>query len=235
MQNPSWRDKSGASLTFFGGIYQFPVFHPKTPVLLLIPMPTTKLTIDPPMAIQTEAPATFPHSTSTLNQAVIKATLFSVAIVMAIYTAIEFMLVRPTDVGEFIGHHLLHAVVIGLVLAIALSLLLGRFIVVPVQLIFQHLYHVGSGRLTPLSLDSKIEEVNRVVGGINLLVERLKAAPEDQALTMAVNDAAKLRADLKQKIDAAGDDADGYVAIMHDLCALEQHLLSVVGAAGQRA
>ena len=208
---------------------------PENACPLPISMPTTNLTIDLPMATKTEAPATFPHSTTTLNQAIIKATLISVVIVMAIYTAIEFMLVRPTHIGEFLGHHLLHAVVIGLVLSVVLAVLLSRFIVAPVRLIFQHLYYVGSGRLTPLEVDSKIEEVNTVVGGINLLVDRLKAAPEDHALSLAVEDVGKLRADLKAKIEAAGDDADDFANIMRDLCALEQHLLSVVGAAGQLA
>lgn len=229
---------SGHKKIYFGGYFALAAFHSGTPSDTSetnARMPTTNLTLDPPMATNTPTHATFPSSTTTLNRAVIKATLIAVVIGMGIYTAIEFSLARPSNVAEFLGHHLLHALVIGVVISIALTVLLDRFIVAPVRRIFQHLYHIGSGRLAPLELDSKLEEVNTVVGGINLLVERLKNAPSDKALVEALIDVGKLRAKLEAKVGAAGSEADDFVPIMRDLCNLEGDLLAVAGPAIQKA
>lgn len=166
----------------------------------------------------------------TLNRAVAITSIVAVLTGMLIYTAAEFFLSPPEDASEFLTHHLLHALLIAVMVWWILSFLLTKKIVGPVREIFRHLYHVGSGRLEHLELESRIQEIRTVVGGINLLVNRLKEAPDHHGLKKACEDLAKLRIDLTPVVETAEDDGEKFVPIMRDLRALEADLLSVVRA-----
>lgn len=173
-----------------------------------------------------------PHTIAavTLNRAVAITSIVAVLAGMLIYTAVEFFLSPPEDTSEFLTHHLLHALLIAVLVWGILSFLLTKKIVGPVREIFRHLYQVGSGRLEHLELESRIQEIRTVVGGINLLVTRLKDAPDHHGFKKACEDLAMLRIDLVQIVEASEDDAEKFVPIMRDLRALEADLLSVVRA-----
>lgn len=194
-------------------------------------MTTTNAQSILPMAATTTAPV----PSKTLGRTVVGVTLVAVFVGMLAYTGFEYLFATPTDLAEFLTHHLFPALFIGLVVSLTLSVLIHSKVIAPVKKIFEHLYHVGSGRLAPLELDSRIEEIDTVVEGINLLVQRLKDNPDNQAIGKAADDVVKLRSDLKRAVNATASGADEFIPVMRDLQHLERHLLSAIEAAKQSA
>lgn len=147
---------------------------------------------------------------------------------MLIYSAFEYLLGEAPTLSEFAGHHLLPAMLIGLAVCVTLSIILHAKIISPVMQIFKHLYQIGSGQLSPLSLDSRVSEIRTVVEGVNLLVTRLKGDPKDGSLGKALDDLVKLRGDLEQVTASSNRSADTFVPVMQDLRRLEGDLLMVM-------
>ncbi len=147
---------------------------------------------------------------------------------MTAYAAFELFFTDSTmSARDFWAHHFLPAAVIGSIVWVTLTVLLHKLVVEPVRQIFGHLYRIGSGRLEPLEMDSRIQEIRSVAEGVNLLVRRLKTAPDNAPLERAIGHLGKVRSDMSAAIDAAGSDADHLVAAMSDLAALEADLLAV--------
>lgn len=176
---------------------------------------------------------TTPRPTWSLQSAVTLAIVVSILVGMGSWTAWEYLTGERADLPEFLSHHVLPALAIGLIVWSVLTILIGRVVLRPINRVFEHLYRIGSGRLDPLEIETCIEDIRTVVDGVNLLVRRLKVAPENTSFGQAQDRLVKIRSDMKGVIDAAGDDADDYLEIARGLRALEGDLLAIARKYGK--
>ena len=195
-------------------------------------MPTQPLASNTMSAITEQPDSARP--TMSLKRMLATGSLLAVAVGMILSVALEYAVAPPEHSSELFTHHLFPAALIGLIVWITLGLVLNRTIIEPVRRIFAHLYQIGCGRLAPLEMKSRIEEIDTVVDGINILVHRLKESPDDAALGKACDDLGRLRADLKAVVDTSGR-AERFLPVMRDLHDLEGDLLSVAQNARQGA
>jgi len=162
-----------------------------------------------------------------LNLVVVTTSLTAVVIGTGSWTAIEFLTGERPSLSDIFSHHLIPAVVIGLVIWITLTALLHRSVIEPIKQLFAHLYRVGSGRLDPIEVDSRIQEIQTMVDGINMLVRRLQSAPENTSFNQAQNRLSKIRGDIRSMADAAGEDSPIFLAVVKELRALEGDILAL--------
>ncbi len=152
-------------------------------------------------------------------------TFGGVVIGMLVYSLAEYVIERPANGMDFFTHHLLHVLVIGIVVWIALVFAIRRAVVEPASKIFVHLRRVAAGRLEYLECEVQSREVGEVVASINALVSNLKRVPEPDSASRAMDSVRELREILKQHADKLGDDA---VPAMRMLTRLEGDLLEVL-------
>ncbi|MEC5129453.1 hypothetical protein VSU19_22015 [Verrucomicrobiales bacterium BCK34] len=162
-----------------------------------------------------------------LQTAVGFAVFASVLIGMGGWTAWENLTGESPNAHEFITHHLLPALVISTFVWCALTILLGKLVITPTEKILESLYRIGSGRLDPLELDTRIEEIRTVVSGVNLLTHRLKGSGENTTFGQVQDRLIKIRKDMRSLVDAAGDDAGYLLETVRELRALEGELLAI--------
>ena len=207
-------------LSKVGGISTWAAFHSQTEIAM-------KNTHDNTIA-EVSSDNRSDHPSSSITSILAKASLIATLIGMLVYSAFEYLLGETPTLSEFAGHHLLPAVLIGVTVCVTLSIILHAKIISPVMQIFKHLYRIGSGQLSPLSLDSRVSEIRTVVDGVNLLVTRLKGDPKNGSLGKALDDLVKLRGDLEEVTAASNRSADTFVPVMQDLRRLEGDLLAVM-------
>ena len=162
-----------------------------------------------------------------LYQIIVAASTIAVAVGTIFWTAIELASGQPLSIRELILHHVVPAIVIGLIIAVVLSLLLNRFVVAPIQNLFSHLYRIGSGRLDPIDLDTGVEEIQTMVDGVNLLARRLQAPTGEDAFARAQERLATLRRQLRSMADAGGEESELFLDIAKEMRALEADLLTI--------
>lgn len=162
-----------------------------------------------------------------LQTAVGFAVFASVLIGMGGWTAWEYVTGENPDANEFLTHHLLPALVIGTFVWCVLTILIGKLVLTPTEKILESLYRIGSGRLDPLELDSRIEEIRTVVSSVNLLTHRLKGSRENTSFGQVQDRLIKIRKDMRSMVDAAGDDAGYLLETVRELRALEGELLAI--------
>jgi hypothetical protein len=162
-----------------------------------------------------------------LQTAVGFAVFAAVLIGMGGWTAWEYLTGENPDANEFLTHHLLPALVIGTFVWCVLTILLGKLVITPTEKILESLYRMGSGRLDPLELDSRIEEIRSVVSSVNLLAHRLKDSGGNASFGQVQDRLVKIRKDMRSMVDAAGDDAGYLLEIVRELRALEGDLLAI--------
>lgn len=175
----------------------------------------------------THTPGTRSKRRRPLYQVVVAASLFAVAVGTISWTAIELFSGQPLSVSELLYHHVVPAVVIGLIIAVVLSLLLNRFVVDPIQNLLSHLYRIGSGRLDPLDLDTGVEEIQTMVDGVNLLARRLQTASGDASFAKAQERLQSMRQQLRSMADAGGEESGLFLNIVKEMRALEADLLAI--------
>jgi len=166
---------------------------------------------------------------STLDQSMLRWTFGAVFAGMVVYSLAEYFIERPEDGLTFLTHHLLHVLVIGVVVWLALVFVIRRAVVEPASRIFIHLRRVASGRLEYLDCEVGSREVGDVVASINALVGTLKRVPEPDSASRAMDRVRELREILKQNSDKLGDDT---VPAMRMLTRLEGELLEVLQETG---
>lgn len=177
-------------------------------------------------------PATHSEGRSTsLSRILAIASLLATLAGMLVYTAFGYVAGEPASLAEFTTHHLIPALLIGITVCATLSFFLHAKLIAPVKEIFAHLYRVGSGQFSPLTIDTHVSEIRTIVEGINLLVSRLKGAAGDGALEKALDSLVKLRSDLEAAAANADDSADALIPVMRDLRNLEGELLSAMQTA----
>ncbi|MBT8036699.1 MAG: methyl-accepting chemotaxis protein [Verrucomicrobiae bacterium] len=142
----------------------------------------------------------------TLDQSMLRWTFGAVFVGMLAYPLAEYFIDRPTDGMTFFTHHLLHVLVNGIVVWIALVSVIRRAVVEPASRIFVHLQRVASGRLEYLDCEVQSREVGDVVASINSLIETLKRIPAPDSASRAMDRVRELRGILKQNTGRLGDD-----------------------------
>lgn len=167
----------------------------------------------------------FGNSRSTLDQSMLRWTFGAVLIGMMVYSLVEFFIDRPSDWIRFFTHHLLHVLVIGVVVWLALVFVIRRAVVEPASRIFVHLRKVAAGRLDYMECEVQSREVGEVVASINALVSTLKRVPEPDSASRAMDRVRELRELLRESGDKLGDEL---VPAMRMLTRLEGELLEVL-------
>lgn len=170
------------------------------------------------------------NTSNSLSWTLTKSSLIAVIIVMATYTLFEIISSGEIDTREILTHHLLPTVLIGAIIWAVLTILLRSKVITPLRDIMGHLNHVGNGRFALLEKSSEVTEIREIITGVNRLVSKLKAAPDKEGASKAVDDLVKLRSDLKEVIDYEIITPDHLVPIMRDLKRFEGHLLSALQA-----
>lgn len=172
-------------------------------------------------------PSRRPKRRRPLYQIIIAASAVAVAVGTISWTAIELASGQPLSGRELMFHHVVPAIVIGLIIAVVLSLLLNRLVVDPIQNLFSHLYRIGSGRLDPIDLDTGVEEIQTMADGVNLLARRLQAPGGNEAYARAQERLAKLRRQLRSMADAGGEEKELFLDLAREMRALEADLLAI--------
>mgnify|MGYP003680510116 CR=1 FL=1 len=166
-------------------------------------------------------------STWSLQSAVGMAVFAAVLLGMGGWTGWEYLSGERPDATEFFTHHLLPAVIIGVLVWGVLTILLGKLVIDPTRQIFEHLYRIGSGQLEPLEMDTRIQDIRTIVDGVNLLARRLKDVPGDGSFKQVQDRLVKIRKEMRSMVDAAGDDAGFLLNTVRELRALEGELLAI--------
>lgn len=164
-----------------------------------------------------------PHAT--LNQSMLRWTFGAVFTGMIVYSLVEYFIERPEDGLTFLTHHLLHVLVIGIVVWVALVFVIRRSVVEPASRIFVHLQRIAAGRLDYLDCEVQSREVGEVVASINTLVDSLRRVSEPDSASRAIDRVQELREMITQCGDKLGDDL---VPVMRTVSRLEIELLEVL-------
>lgn len=165
-------------------------------------------------------------STKDLLSLILTRTFVAVVIGMLLYTLIEFLIDRPTNVPVFITHHLLHVAVIGVAVWAVSSVLISRLVIKPVDHVFIHLRRVASGRLEYLDIEAGSTQLGGVIGSLNALVARLRRTPEDDSVSRCLDHLRGLREALKTVSVTTQDEL---VPVMRLVTSLEGDLLDLLG------
>lgn len=156
-------------------------------------------------------------------------TFGAVAVGMLLYSLVEYIIERPADGVEFVTHHLLHVLAIGVLVWGTLVFAVRRAVVEPASRIFVHLRRLAAGRLDYLECEVQSREMGDVVTSVNSLVETLKRVPEPDSASRAMDGVRELREQLRQCDDRLGDDL---VPVMRLVTRLEGELLEVLQETG---
>jgi methyl-accepting chemotaxis protein len=165
------------------------------------------------------------RSTKNLSSLILTRTFATVVLGMLLYTLIEFLIDRPSDVPVFITHHVLHVVVIGVAVWVVSSVLISRLVIKPVDHVFIHLRRVASGRLEYLDIEAGSTQLGGVIGSVNALVARLRRTPDDDSVSRALDHVRELRTALRARMNES-DETN--VPIMRLVTKLEGELLDVM-------
>jgi methyl-accepting chemotaxis protein len=141
-----------------------------------------------------------------------------------IYTAFEVMFDPPDNLLNFVTHHFVHVLGIGLVVWMVCWLTLQKTVFSPISSISHHLARLRFGRLESLALRSDATEVQTIIAGINSLTERLRST-NTGSLETALTSVQKLRVGLSR---LAVRNAEDKVPIMRSVTRLESSLLDLM-------
>ena len=165
------------------------------------------------------------NETGTLHGKVSRWTLAATLIGMTAYSAVEYLIERPSDWTTFLLHHVLHVAVIGFAVWVATYFVIRRLVIEPVDHIFVHLRRVAAGRLEYLDCTVRVREVGHVVASVNHLVSRLRRTPEPDSVSRCLDHLRGLREALKTVSAKAEDEL---VPVMRLVTALEGDLLDLL-------
>lgn len=143
---------------------------------------------------------------------------------LIIYSAFEVIFDPPDNLINFVTHHFVHVLAIGLAVSVVCWMTLQKVIFSPISEISHHLSRLRFGRLDSLTLRSEAIEVETIISGINALTERLRNL-NTGSLENALTSVQELRVGLSQ---LSVRDPDQKVPIMRSLTRLESSLLDLM-------
>lgn len=106
----------------------------------------------------------------TISTVVAVLSLIAAFVALALSAGVEFLFQTEANFNEILIHHLVEAVVLGLFIWAVLSVSLNRILAAPLREIFVSLYAIGKGDETPITVSTRIEELSKIVDGINVML-----------------------------------------------------------------
>jgi methyl-accepting chemotaxis protein len=177
--------------------------------------------------------ATFPHRVSkfepssqprSLTSILLSRSLLVGAGALGLYSAFEIAFDPPTDLLNFITHHFIHVVGIGVAVWWVCWWVVRENVLAPVSAISHHLYRLRSGRLESLPIQTRSSEIGAIITGINSLTDRLKKAKAGE-LERALTSIQELRVRLGK---LSVRDEEQKVPVMKCVTRLESALLGLM-------
>ena len=98
--------------------------------------------------------------------------------------------------------HEWHVIVLMTLVQMGLILTLKSLVSRPIRRVNKHLYGVATGHVEPLSLPTRVREVEELVSGVNAMVKRLAMNRDEEALTHAGKDLEDIR-ELVERLEPA--------------------------------
>jgi hypothetical protein len=144
----------------------------------------------------------------------------AIAVSMAIYAVFQYYTSPGKTVGGLLLEHLWHVLVLGVAIYGLLYLVLRRILLRPIQKIYLHLYKVGTGRVEPLDLPTRVRELETIVDGVNVMIDRM-------GQSFPVDEIACAREAAKRAYDKAPQEAQ---EILNHLARLQESIVPSVNA-----
>ncbi len=133
-------------------------------------------------------------------------TALIIAIGMAVYAVYQYFASPGMTVLGLILQHSWHVVAYGVLLYLSLSLVLYRNVVRPVQQLNVKLYAISKGDLSPVSVDSNVEEIQEIAQVVNFLLAQIEKAVPDVSVSELSESSQELRT-IAHESDALEDSA----------------------------
>jgi len=112
---------------------------------------------------------------------------------MGAYAVWEYVTTPATTAGDLLVRHGWHVLALGAVVYGATWLASRRLLVRPIRAIVAHLYGVGTGVVDPISHNSRVREIEGLVSGVNLMVQRMRQAQDEGTVDTIQEDLFALR------------------------------------------
>ena len=185
-----------------------------------------KTTAFPHRSVKSE----FPQRERPLTTILLSRSLLIGAAALALYSAFEIIFDPPKDILNFLTHHFIHVLGIGVAVWSVCCWAVRENVLFPLSVISRHLYRLRSGRFESLPLQTRSSEIGVIVSGINSLSERLRKAKVGE-LDRALTSVQELRARLGK---LAVRDEEQKVPVMKCVTRLESSLLGLMSSDSKR-
>ena len=175
----------------------------------------------------------FPHRDTTEGAVLVPKSLTQILFVraavvalgaLALYSVSELVFDPPTNLVNFLSHHLLHVLGIGVVVWFACWFAIQRNVLLPIAAIVRHLHLLRLGRLQKLLYPTRSEEISSIITGINLLAERI-ARSDSNELDESLTCVQQLRLHLNELKEVTDDEK---LPLMRSLSRLVCSLLGLL-------
>jgi nitrate/nitrite-specific signal transduction histidine kinase len=149
----------------------------------------------------------------------------AIALAMGVYATFQYFTVPERTLLELVMEHLWHVLVLGLLIYVLCWLVFRIILLRPLNQIYMHLYGVGTGRLEPLQLSTRIRELQTIAEGVNVMIRRMGQGYDPEAIEHCRNALASLRKSLKKLSPSNRETA---TEMLQELARLERAVLSIV-------
>ena len=114
------------------------------------------------------------HHTVSLTVEVTLVAAFVTAAGMAVYGVIQYFTGPGHTVTGLILHHSWHVVVLGGLTYVVLYAALARHVMRPIRTLFLKCYAITKGDLGPVEVDTRVQEIQVIADGINMVLDRIR-------------------------------------------------------------
>jgi len=149
---------------------------------------------------------------------------FAFIIAMILCAGVEYLRNPDVSVGELLSHHLLELLLFGSVLWGISWLVIRSVLVEPIGQIYQHLYLIGGGDHSPLSITTGVLEIQEMVDAINIMLWKMDQNVDRKAVVYAREKVANIREHIT---GCDGIDHEKLTAILDQVSELERKLHQV--------
>lgn len=137
----------------------------------------------------------------------------AIAAAMAVYACHEYATAAtPEPPLDLLRRHAGHVLALSAVTYGVVCIGFGSVLLKPIREIAAHLYRIGSGRVRPLLLHSRVRELQAIADGVNLMVQRMELSMGFHAIDHVQEELETLRslarALRRRSSGAAAKDAD---------------------------
>jgi methyl-accepting chemotaxis protein len=147
---------------------------------------------------------------------------------MVVCAGVEYLRNPDVPLGELLSHHLLELFLFGLLLWGMSWIVLRVVLIEPIRKIYEHLYRIGGGDHTPLSIQTGVREIGDIVEAINIMLWRMEQDVDRKALNHAREKVASIR---EYITDCEGIDHEKLSQLLEQVSTLDRKLHQI-GQAG---